>query len=565
MRRYIWLINFVSCICVFTFLSVAWSAVLFDDTTTKSGITPLIGKGSNTIKFKNDLRRRTSALLFLIEATDSNGKVIPYDHKFVKKLEIPSTQKLEGLFNTIVQWIQGNTALTPAYSKEAALTFPDDCSNCLKAKYKMVVVGPGTAYGDGVDSLNDSAKNEVTKEVTALQMDTFLFDIAIPVVLLVLPDSVKAELGEKMATIHQDKILMLSFLPLLEPIMTKFTNGQVTEAVQDFFNSFLTNDDLKTRLAEYLTEKFANELSAQTIAKIKTALKSVDISNKIMTILDQIAIISDITSSSTHMADVWYAQVTAKTLRLKPRATTVANGKSVTITAEVKDGGQPYEGKNLKFLWATENDLGILTAPDGSSGHTLYSADKSVTYTPQSTATSTSDTIKVTADELGEEFDSASAKVYITNDQVYYYGGCKAFVNFSKQCRYHDDGWSWCTTLDCLTCITPASATCLSGTCVNETNVSVVYPVGSCDNQSCVCFSYYVNPETDYCGWIEKDQCMGNYIELFWALNPEKSIPDLLRENCYNMHLMKMVNSENGWSCPCEELCPFYSTPGGDE
>ena len=564
MRRYIWLINFVSSICVFTFLSVAWSAVLIDDTTTKSGITPMIGDGSNTIKFKNDLRRRASALFYLIEATDGNGKIIPYNNPaptFVKKLELPSTQKLEGVFNTVVQIIQGNTALTPAYSKEVMLTFPDDCENCQKAKYKMVVVGPGTSYGDGIDGLTSQEE----KEVADLQMDTFLFDIAIPVVLLVLPDSVKAELNEKMAMICQDRILKNSFLPLLEPIMTKFMNGDVTEAAQDFFYSFLTNDDLKTQLAKYLTEKLANELSDKTIEKIKSAITTADVSSKVMTILDQIAIIRDITSSSTHMADVWYAQVTAKTLRLKPRATTVANGKSVTITAEVKDGGQPYEGKNLKFLWATENDLGILTAPDGSSGHTLYSADKSVTYTPQSTATSTSDTIQVTADELGEEFDSASAKVYITNDQVYYYGGCKAFVNFSKQCRYHDDGWSWCTTLDCLTCITPASATCLSGTCVNETNVSVVYPVGSCDNQSCVCFSYYVNPETDYCGWIEKDQCMGNYIELFWALNPEKSIPDLLRENCYNMHLMKMVNSENGWSCPCEELCPFYSTPGGDE
>ena len=65
------------------FAPAAWSAILIDDTTTKSGITPVIGDG-NAMKFKNELRRRAYALFYLIEATDGDGAEKTYSQIYCR-------------------------------------------------------------------------------------------------------------------------------------------------------------------------------------------------------------------------------------------------------------------------------------------------------------------------------------------------------------------------------------------------------------------------------------------------------------------------------------------------
>lgn len=540
MKRKTSFVVMISFICFFTFLSSAWSAILIDDTSTKSGVTPEIGDG-NTMKFKNELRRRAYALFYLIEAIDGNGNILPYPGtSLIKKVRIPSTQKLEGLIGTILQVIQGNTALTPAYSNNVLLKLPDDCKDCQKAKYKVVVIGSGVGYGDYSISLNA----EEEKLLKQLQRETFIFDIAIPVILIVLPDSVKEYFGKEITSIDEDLLFLRSFTPLLDTIMTKLMEGDTKSAAQDFFNSFVTNSDLQEKMAEYLIKSLKGEVKEQAEAAIKSALESLDITNIIMTVLDQIAIIRDITSEDTHMADLWYLQVMPKTLHIKPRSSTITYEDSVVLTVQVKDGGQPYKSNNLIFVWESEERLGYFSASDVPTGDSVISTKETlVEYAALSNALSGKDTVTVTAYENGEEVGSTSAKVYIRDDdeEIYTCGGCRAYTE--------KDGFG-------------------------DPIVTMYYPVSSCERGSwpCLCYDYYINTcdvdmlhedVTQWCNWSVERRCMslgshGYGLYFGYSYKDLSEIIDNMKEWCVDTHLTQTFEGNPGKHCPCEEWCYYY-------
>lgn len=538
----------ISFICHFTFLSLAWPVILIDDATTQSGITPTIGD-CNTMRFKNELRRRAYALFYLIEATDGNGSILHYSSESpVKKVRILSTQKLEGLIGTILQLIQGNTALTPVYSKNVLLEIPDDCEDCRKAKYTVVVIGPGTGYGDYSMSLNA----EEEKLLKKIQRETFVFDIAIPVILMVLPDSVKEYLGEEITLLQEDLLFLSSFTPLIDTVMTKLMEGDITGATQDFFNSFVTNSDLQKKVAEYLVKRLEGEVKEQTKAAIVSALEALDVTNIIMTVLDQIAIIRDITSADTHMADLWDIQVMPKTLRIKPKSSIITYGESVTLTVEAKDGGQPYKNDNLTFLWESEERLGYFSASDVPiSDSVITTKETSVEYAALSNALFGKDTVSVTAYESGEEIGSSTAEVYIKDngEQVYVYGGCRAII-----------------------------PSCVDGAIICSPT-QVYYPVSSCEQGSwpCLCYGYFIygddldeEEEHLWCSWSVERRCMnigqgrGYGLLLWWTYedNPSVVIKEM-KDECYNMQLMTTVNGTSIGHCPCEEWCWYYRNTGG--
>ena len=541
------------------------SALLIPDARKKSGVTPLLdlsgSNARNALQFMNELRRRCAANVYLVETVDEDDNVTTYDPpELVETFRIPSAQKLEGLIGSIIQKIQGNTALTPAYSDPVKLEIPTPTGEkCREATYEVHVVGPGVYYEDGMEITTYDEES-----ITMAQMEVFFYDIALPTILL-------AVNGANMSKYFEGKIhrglestaTLAKFSSLIESALIKVRekNDWIGAAI-DFFKQFNLSDKHKQALIAWLVKMVKEELKDEAKQNLENIFKKIDLSEYVMSLADVLVVLKDVTNPDNNMANQWIVYVTPSTLRIEPASSVVSyGGNTSTLTVEIKDGGQPYESENLRYLWVSEHNLGTLSASDGASGYEIYTSTDVVEYTSSYSTSPRLDTVTVTVDEGGIEVGSASAKVYGNDTQVYSSSeGCLASVTTSRSCPSESGGW--CPTVDCATCVI-SGENCV-GSCVEDVYVYVYYPVGSCDARPCVCYSYYINPENGWCGWIPDDKCIevadgSYYIELFWALNPEMTIEDLLKENCHRMHLMQKDKPGDEWSCPCEQWCSYYA------
>ncbi len=421
------------CIAINLIPATAPGALLITDSSKQSGIEPELStnaSSTNQLRFRNDLRRRCWGNVYLKEVTYTSGQRTEFT-RYELGFSIPATQRIEGLFGTVLQVIQGNTALSPAFSNEIKLEVP--APDVAKAVYEIHVVGAGLYYQEGTEP---TARD--IRDLDRIRKETFFYDIFIPTIILVVSRTTASAhqyFGEECPRFFDAVDLYTKFLPLIETVSQKFLTQRPPDwqgALFDVVN-FLessTNPFYTKAIQDWLVSKVRSDMKDAARTAFENIFKGIDVSGAIAGIADLLAVLRDITDPSLNALNVWEVQVTPLTVQIKPKATTINGYSSVLLKAVLKDGStivQP-DPSTITFLWRSENNLGYFQYGDTTGIGELQTSAHTVNYGPLSNAISGTDTVSVTVLERGDPKGTSTAKITIAPDILSYaFKGFKVF------------------------------------------------------------------------------------------------------------------------------------------
>jgi hypothetical protein len=564
------------------------AALLLPDGSTKSQLTPILGAESNTLKMQNALQRRAWLFAYLVEATDAAGNAVPYaDSALNRSTRIPSTLKLEGIIGTLLSWLQGKVSLGPQESSLMALGVPKGYK---KARYRLIAVGPGIGYGEGVSGLSP----EEEKALRALQWETYLFDLVLPIVFTVLPDA----LGE--GSLKQLTIVDYASLHFIQQITgylekkglvkDKLESGDYKEALLEFFNTAIKSAELQGIMGRYLEQILSR--SGRTIQRdlLATGLarmgSSVDLSGKIVTLINEIVVLVHLTTG--RMAEQWDVLVTPATLRVTPRSAVITAQENLPIKASLREGAELYGGK-VRFTWKANRPLGHLLG-QGIWGYDITldppdppgTPESHVAYYPDANVLKGVETVTVTAyDDQQSELDRVTVTVTLRDpkDNIFDAGLLRAQVSVDRTCAYWDEVQQKnvsCKTPDCVNCLksplldpkVPGNWAPCGSFCNEDKTYSVYHPAAGCTNWNapglCLCFRY-----NNACMWSSilstRSECFASEATgekgywLFWVTNRD---PETLKNEMALYHDFRLIPKVQNPANPNLYICPCIAELG---
>jgi hypothetical protein len=283
-----------------------------------------------------------------------------------------------------------------------------------EATYKLRVIGPGSKSKTG---LTEAEKTKLTR----LEMETFLFDLIIPTVALIVskPD---APVSGVAPSVNRDlkADALLALLKSMPDVLTEVSNGNYKDALKKLLMN-MYNDATGLVMKEVFMIALDKESVTGGVSKFfneqfEKFLYILSMTDAALGASDLVRITSH--SSLSSMMDEWQIKARSGQVKLSPDLSVVVPFQQQKLTAEIKNNTQ-----TAYYEWSTSGKYGKLTDTRGHTDQLSFqSQDKDVFYTSKvsSASLSTGDNLEyiyVTAYAGGVKVGTDTAVINVKKDK----------------------------------------------------------------------------------------------------------------------------------------------------
>lgn len=383
----------------------------------KSGL-QVSDDGLSKFKITNNYRRRAYAFLYKMSYKDMTGS--PHDiknkietsTKADKDMQVDPVSAINGFFSEIGKNIEGKGL--ESFSVTSG-PFPLELEdNESEAIYKLRVVGPGNM---GKPGLTDAEKSKLTR----LEMETFLYDLIIPAVGMIVSAPDKPVNGVAPSVNRDLKAdALLTLLKSMPDVLTEVSNGNYKEALKKLLLN-VYNDGTGVLMKELFMialdkESVTGGVSTFFNERFENLLFILSMTDAALGASDLIRITAHALSSS--VMEEWEMKARSGQVKLLPERSVVVTFQQQKLTAEIKNLTQ-----TAYYEWSTSGKYGKLTDTKGHTDQLSFSSpDKDVFYVSKVSDATLSDGdnleyIYVTAFAGGVKVGTDTAVINVKKDK----------------------------------------------------------------------------------------------------------------------------------------------------
>jgi len=373
--------------------------------TTGSGIA-ISNDFPDGIHFVNSFRRRAEAFIDRTTFVDANGNLQQSPAALLASpAPIPPVAGTNGgVISTFVDIFNGNYAFSPVSTPSIPLPL---VPNSKKTTYILTIVGAGVLDGafDTISAADQAASNSVA--------ETYMVqDLLVPFIVNVVLPANSSAIDEALAT-EGGTAAVQDFIQVLDQnvpaILADEAAGNNTQALTDALNAVTTANVTSAAMQQLILNLV---ISKQGINAQVTTFEAFSKWNGILQTVTYGLSAFDTTVVGTELAqsdraDQFQIDVIPDTVTLLPQTSTVEDGASQTLTANVL-ADTTSDNVPLSFTWTDTAKFGHIT--DGKPGHTdnFTSTSNTVTYTANAAGSGT-DTITMQAATIQSPGQPSSA------------------------------------------------------------------------------------------------------------------------------------------------------------
>lgn len=344
--------------------------------------------GLSQFEVANTFRRRVKGFLYKTKHTNSDETEIK-DNEFPglnnskspdMEVEIPTVTGITSFSGTVYDYVMGDTEKSFRVNTDP-VNIPL-ALNEKNATWQLRVVGMGTA----VSNMNQTEISASTK----LSLLTFTLDFVVPLIGDALTAKAAAAKNTGAPKTEQDFwealiVAVTGYLDKMPDVTTKIQNGELSEAVQDFFtigyNQFgsIFMEDLARIAAESIWESVPANLAKPSLEDFKqSAIRKVKILTTIDLMLkgsDYARKVHDIKESK--QVETFVIKANEIEVNLGPEKGDVTPNNSLALTAFIKSS--IADDQVIEYEWSTTGIYGYLY-DDIHEGKNFSSSKKVVNY-----------------------------------------------------------------------------------------------------------------------------------------------------------------------------------------
>lgn len=360
--------------------------ILINPTDSQSGVTVNIGEGS--IFLTNTKRRDVAYYIYRTGYTDNTGDHVITPQPIVENEILPSTQKLNGTFGTLLDLSNGSIAYADVNGPTVSLPLVPSTGS--KTTYRLTIMGASMnpVLPTWWDRTMDGA-------LVSVCFNSYMKDFALPLFFSALFPS------DSISSMYQDPKFgefLQSYLKFcttnMPDLITKLQEGKYKEATDALLANLAGDTTFRNGFIDLLTDSgllaaAAKEHASGALDRLVRANRILDLVDKILEAGDMVAVLKDY--GTVDKANYWDITVTRPNVRLQPGSATVEKGQKIELTCTTGLSG------TIVYNWSTTGSYGYLEDDRGHSGTSFDSTQQKVRYVASATEDGKSDTVTVKA------------------------------------------------------------------------------------------------------------------------------------------------------------------------
>src|SRR5579871_1681533 len=337
----------------------------------QSGVEILQNPNGTGIVASNNFRRHCQFFVFKTGTKDQNGNVtnFPLVQPVGGAHDLPSVVKINGVFGTLVDLINGKVAYAPKTSDPVDLPLDPGTS---ETHYEVVVVGFSTRFDVPGVFTDPRYVNQIAGLQSAyddLALDAFVRDFVLNILATAVfaPNDIKSVLQDPSA-VSSLTIDLTKLVKSAPGVVDSLKAGKPLDAWNAFVVAVANSSGLRKLIANSLSKLPTVVSLGKNIVNGDQILEKLLNANTILKGFELALTAGDIGKllhdwNASRAAEVWSVNVIQPRVRLDPQNSSVTvNNNIVQLTASVVG----VQGPALRFVWSTTGKQGHLENANNS-------------------------------------------------------------------------------------------------------------------------------------------------------------------------------------------------------
>ncbi len=343
--------------------------VLVSETYSKSGVS-IEEKGTSSIGFRNEYRRRTHAFIYKVaskkegeqEFTPIDGKTDIAANNVLcdKEGKIETPNSFTSVLGTPVDYAQGKAQEYFIKDSEPVLLNIENDESA--AKYVVRVIGPSCWEFD-----KSTMTDKEYEKYEDLNLEFFLYDIALP--------ALSSGMGFSefdIAKLDKDKLnvwkdIVNSFMSTSIPsVKEALSNREYGKATKDFLQAFTLSNT--ANVLDLVYEATFELLKSKE--PLATKFSALDKAAKPLAIAEAILLANDVilrmkgSRIFSNALEEWEVIATTSNVTLSPQVSSVLIGGNAAILEVQIENNDLQPGQEFEYIWSTTAKYGKIKADD---------------------------------------------------------------------------------------------------------------------------------------------------------------------------------------------------------